>query len=110
MCSRFRWSVSRKTAGPFVGLVAANPFEHAGAVVEPMGADVDRRVGPVDELAVHPDLVGLAHAPASLAKSVKGYVAASTASIGCARARRTRSAAESAAMWLGEPAPTHTRL
>ena len=93
-----------------VGLVAANALEDAGAVVEPVGADVNRCVGPVDELTVHPDLVGLAHAPASLAKSVKGYVAASTASIGCALARRTRSADESTAMWLGEPAPTQTRL
>jgi hypothetical protein len=29
--------------------------------VEPMGADVDLGVGPVDELPVHPDLLGLTH-------------------------------------------------
>jgi hypothetical protein len=29
--------------------------------VETVRADVDRGVAPVDELAVHPDLLGLAH-------------------------------------------------
>ncbi len=46
---------------PFRCLVAADPFEDAGAVVQPVHADVDLRVGPVDELAVHPDLFGLLH-------------------------------------------------
>ena len=47
--------------GALVGLVAADALEDTGAVVEPVRADVDRRVGPVDELTVHPDLLGLAH-------------------------------------------------
>ncbi len=42
-------------------VVAADALEHAGAVVEPVRGDVDLRVGPVDELAVHPDLLGLLH-------------------------------------------------
>ena len=42
-------------------LVAANALEDTGAVVEAVDADVDLRVRPVDELAVHPDLVGLFH-------------------------------------------------
>ena len=42
-------------------VVAANPFEYAGAVVEPVRGNVDLRVRPVDELAVHPDLLGLLH-------------------------------------------------
>ena len=76
----------------FGGLVAADALEHAGPVVEPVRADVDRGVAPVDELAVHPDLLGLAHLLASLAAGyVKGYVAASTASMGCARASRIMS-------------------
>ena len=41
------------------GVVAADPLEDAGAVVQSVHADVDLRVGPVDELAVHPDLLGL---------------------------------------------------
>ena len=44
-----------------VGLVAADALEDARAVVQAVRPDVDRRVGPVDELAVHPDLLGLAH-------------------------------------------------
>ena len=44
-----------------IGLVAADAFEDPGAVVEPVRADVDLRIGPVDELAVHPDLFGLLH-------------------------------------------------
>ena len=36
------------------------PSKTPGAVVEAVRADVDLRVGPVDELAVHPDLLGLA--------------------------------------------------
>jgi hypothetical protein len=31
-------------------------------------ADVDRRVGPVDQLAVHPDLVELLHAGVSFSR------------------------------------------
>ena len=44
-----------------LGLVAADSLEDARPVVEPVDADVDLRVRPVDELAVHPDLVGLLH-------------------------------------------------
>ena len=45
-------------AGTVVGLVGADPLEHAHAVVERVGEDVDAGVVPVDELAVHPDLLG----------------------------------------------------
>jgi hypothetical protein len=38
-------------------LVTADALEDAGAVVEPVGQDVDVRVVEVDELAVHPDRV-----------------------------------------------------
>src|SRR5215213_6416427 len=44
-----------------VGLVAADALEDARPVVQAVGSDMDRRVGPVDELAVHPDLLGLLH-------------------------------------------------
>ena len=43
------------------GVVAADALEDAGAVVEAVRADVHGGVRPVDELAVHPDLLGLAH-------------------------------------------------
>ena len=43
------------------GLVAADALEDTRAVVEPVHADVDLRVGPVDELAVHPDRFCLTH-------------------------------------------------
>jgi hypothetical protein len=46
---------------PLRRVVAADALEDARAVVEPVDADVDLRVGPVDELAVHPDLLGLLH-------------------------------------------------
>jgi hypothetical protein len=46
---------------PGIGLVAANPLEHAGAVVEPVRTDMDLGVVPVDELAVHPDFLGGSH-------------------------------------------------
>ena len=55
------WSASRKTAGPFGVSYAADALEDAGAVVETVDADVNGRVRPVDELAVHPDLRGLLH-------------------------------------------------
>src|SRR4029077_15037063 len=44
-----------------IGLVGADPLEDTRAVVQAVGADVDGRVGPVDQLAVHPDLLRLAH-------------------------------------------------
>ena len=43
------------------GLVAPYALEHARAVVKPVDTDVHLGVGPVDELAVHPDLRGLLH-------------------------------------------------
>ena len=47
--------------GAGVGLVAADPLEHTGPVVEAVGTDVNLGVGPVDELPVHPDLLGRFH-------------------------------------------------
>ena len=44
-----------------LGLVGADPLEDARAVVQAVRADVDGRVAPVDQLAVHPDLLRLAH-------------------------------------------------
>src|SRR5204863_120454 len=38
-------------------LVGTDALEHTGPVVQRVGEDVDLRVLPVDELAVHPDLV-----------------------------------------------------
>ena len=118
--SRFRWSVSRKTAGALVGLVAADALEDARAVVQPVRADVDRRIGPVDELAVHPDLLGLAHRSPPWASPVTvmdchcgaqrlrgGFDGVHRLVLSPGeRGRRTRASA----MWLGEPAPIHTRL
>jgi len=44
--------------------VAADPLEDADAVVQRVGEDVDLRLVPVHELAVHPDLLRLLdHAP-----------------------------------------------
>ena len=51
------WSVPRKTAGPLRRVVAADALEDAGAVVEAVRAHVYASVVPVDQLAVHPDLV-----------------------------------------------------
>ena len=97
------WSASRKTAGPFGGLVAADALEDAGAVVETVDADVNRRVRPVDELAVHPDLLGLLHRGSSVSASVtKCYdVGSCTTSTG----RAARQADE-----LGWRQPDHVRL
>ena len=88
------------------GLVAADALEDTRAVVEPVHADVDLRVGPVDELAVHPDRLCLAHQVSPLELGI--VVESSTASIGCARASRTRTLGCMAAMWVSEPAPTQT--
>ena len=46
---------------PLLRVVAADALEYAGAVVEPVRRDVDLRVRPVDELSVHPDLLGRLH-------------------------------------------------
>ena len=57
-----------------VGLVGADALEDAGAVVQPVRADVDPGVGPVHELAVHPDLLGLAHSATSSGRMVRGLL------------------------------------
>ena len=56
--SRRMWSPSRNTATPAAGRVGADALEDARAVVHGVGEHVHRGVGPVDELAVHPDLLG----------------------------------------------------
>src|SRR5581483_7624836 len=81
-------------------LVGANPLEDARAVVQAVRADVDRRVGPVDELPVHPDLRGLLHASLECYPSVRS---ASSAPL-----NRTTSDGASPAMCRSEPAPTQT--
>ena len=50
-------------------VVAAGALEDAAAVVDDVGADVDLRVGPIDQLAVHPDAAG----PEAHGKPVKSY-------------------------------------
>ena len=45
----------------FRRVVAADALEDARAVVEAVSADVNARIVPVDELAVHPDLLGGFH-------------------------------------------------
>ena len=54
-------SLARKIAGPAGQFVAAYAFKDRRAVVDDVRHHVDRRVVPVDELAVMPDLVGLLH-------------------------------------------------
>ena len=50
-----------------IGRVGANALEDARAVVQRVAEDVHLGVGPVHELAVHPDLLGLLHATLSRA-------------------------------------------
>ena len=50
------WASSRKQAEPLRRRVAARAFEDAAAVVDDVRGDVDRRVLPLHQLAVHPDL------------------------------------------------------
>ena len=90
-------SVSRKTAGPFVGLVRADALEDARPVVQPVRADVNRRVGPVDELAVHPDLACLLH---------RGLLGRRT---GSRNGTRRLSATDRRACRLGEAHQVHRR-
>jgi hypothetical protein len=47
--------------GAAVGLICPDALEDAGAVVESVGQHVDVGVVPADELAVHPDPLGLLH-------------------------------------------------
>ena len=51
-----------------VRVVRPDALEHRGAVVEAVREHVDLGVGPVDERAVHPDLLGFLHADGSLAR------------------------------------------
>ena len=51
----------RKTAGPRVGLIAADALEDGRAVVQAVREDVDLRVLPGDELAVVPDELRFDH-------------------------------------------------
>jgi hypothetical protein len=51
--------------GSVGSLVAPDALEDAGPVVQPVYADVHFRVGPIHELAVHPDRVRLTHLRAS---------------------------------------------
>src|SRR5204863_4093855 len=53
---------------PLRRVVAADPLEDAGSIVESVRADVDLRVVPVDQLAVHPDLLGGLHGEALLSR------------------------------------------
>src|SRR5437870_8698402 len=50
-----------ENGAPLRSLVCADSLEDAGAVVQAVRADVDLGVSPVDQLAVHPDLLELAH-------------------------------------------------
>src|SRR5207247_7126912 len=86
--------------------IRPDPFEDTGAVVKPVGTNMNAGVVPVDELAVHPDLLGLTHA-ASLLLS-KCYVWDSTTSIGRARESRTSSVGDREAIWRSDPAPIQT--
>ena len=54
--------------GAFRRLVRANTLEDTGAIVQAVRADVDLGVGPVDELAVHPDLLEFLHGRLSFAR------------------------------------------
>src|SRR5207245_9962023 len=63
-------------------------------------ADMNRRVGPVDKLAVHPDLRGLFHG--------RNGTQASDRSVTSARVTRAMSSGESPTMWFVEPAPAQT--
>ena len=103
--------MSRKTEVPRVGLVGADPLEDARAVVQAVRADVDGRVGPVDELAVHPDLLRLAHRGSSLRSGAgPGIVPVRLRCRSAVRAfvSRTRSTGEIPTMWRSEPAPIQT--
>ena len=60
---------------PFRRVVAADSLEDARSVVQAVNADMDLCIGPVDELPVHPDLLGLLHLrsfPRGAGKSSQG--------------------------------------
>ena len=74
--------VEPEDRGTAVGPVGADALEHAVAVVEGRREDVDGRVVPVDELAVHPDLVGLGKGhPGSCRRRVRACCAAAAVSV-----------------------------
>src|SRR5205814_5863202 len=75
-------------------LVSPDSLEYARAVVEPVGTDMDPRVVPRDQLAVHPDLLGLTHSQPPLTRC---YWVSATSSA-CARDSRISSVGVSAAM------------
>src|SRR5581483_3708209 len=82
---------------------------HAGSVVEAVDADVDLRIGPVDEVAVHPDLLGLLHrALLCLAGRRTGFYPSPPPSNTRAAVNRLSSSGPSEAMCEGVPAPTQT--
>jgi hypothetical protein len=89
------------------------PSKTPGAVVEPVHADVHLRVGPVDELAVHPDRVRLTfHKEGSPSRCRNAScLRLGRRLIGCARAQSsTRNAGcPCAARCVAEPAPTQDR-
>ena len=71
--------MSRKIGRALGRLVAADPLEDAGAVVQAVCADVHLGIRPVDELAVHPDRLGLSH---QASPPLEWYSGSWTASIG----------------------------
>ena len=71
-------------------VVGADALEHAGSVVEPVRADVNLGVGPVDELAVHPDLGRLAHASKPTRRARRSGVRMRISSRGWHAAERVR--------------------
>ena len=46
---------------PVLGVVGADALEDPGAVVQPVAEDVHLGVVPGDEVAIHPDELGLLH-------------------------------------------------
>src|SRR4029079_4005505 len=90
------------------GLVRADSLEHTGAVVETVNPDVNGRVRPVDELAVHPDLRGLLHGAPPFASVTKSSRDSSTTSSTRPRVRRTSSGGASETRCDSEPAPAQT--
>src|SRR5581483_2811148 len=95
------------------GRVAADALEHAGAVVEPVRADVDAGVGPVDELAVEPDLLGLLHPQEMLVvggdiqrhRPREAHEPARTQTRSCARSLRSRKTRSTFGSGNGHTAP-----
>src|SRR3954447_15153814 len=91
------------------GVVATDAFEDSRPVVQAVHADVDPCIGPVDELAVHPDLLGLLHGKGSfsVAGSAEVYPR-EVRSKDVAPESRWSSGGPIAAMCDGLPAPIQT--